>query len=226
MKLSGCAGYGAGARAAEERLLRPGTEVAPRKMWPTGMSELGIDLSGRIPPAVQAQPGRVVARLTDLGWGARLRAVLAPSDPDGPVPADLVDAVVKVLAAWDWAERPAAVVALPSRSRPELVASLASQIAAIGRLPHVGTLDYAAERPAGEPRPRDGVQHNSAQRLRAVWQELILPEPVAKAAAAAGGPVLLVDDRIESGWTMTVAAKLLRDAGVPAVLPLALASSG
>jgi ATP-dependent DNA helicase RecQ len=216
----------AGARAAQERLLRPGTEVAPRKMWPTGMSELGIDLSGRIPPAVQAQPGRVVARLTDLGWGARLRAVLAPSDPDGPVPADLVDAVVKVLAAWDWAERPAAVVALPSRSRPELVASLASQIAAIGRLPHVGTLDYAAERPAGEPGPRDGVQHNSAQRLRAVWQELILPEPVAKAAAAAGGPVLLVDDRIESGWTMTVAAKLLRDAGATAVLPLALASSG
>ena len=53
-----------------------------------------------------------------------------------------------------------------------------------------------------------------------------MPEPVAKAAAAAGGPVLLVDDRIETGWTMTVAAKLLRDAGVPAVLPLALSSSG
>jgi ATP-dependent DNA helicase RecQ len=35
--------------------------------------------------------------------------------------------------------------------------------------------------------------------------------------------VLLVDDRIETGWTMTVAARLLRQAGVPAVLPLALA---
>jgi ATP-dependent DNA helicase RecQ len=227
----------AGARAAGERLLRPGTVVGPRQMWPTGMRELGIDLSGRIPAAAQAGPGRVVARLTDLGWGARLRAVLAPGEPDGPVPADLVDAVVKVLAAWDWAERPAAVVALPSRSRPELVASLADRIAAIGRLPQAGALDYTGDRgPVSDDGQPDGAQHdnaqhngaqnNSAQRLRAVWQELTLPEPVAKAAVAAGGPVLLVDDRIETGWTMTVAAKLLRDAGVPAVLPLALASSG
>jgi ATP-dependent DNA helicase RecQ len=35
--------------------------------------------------------------------------------------------------------------------------------------------------------------------------------------------VLLVDDRIETGWTMTVATKLLREAGATAVLPLALA---
>jgi ATP-dependent DNA helicase RecQ len=216
----------AGTRAAGERLLRPGTVVGPRQMWPTGMRELGIDLSGRIPAAAQAGPGRVVARLTDLGWGARLRAVLAPDEPDGPVPADLVDAVVKVLAAWDWAERPAAVVALPSRSRPELVASLADRIAAIGRLPQAGALDYTGGRGAGPDDGQPGAQHNSAQRLRVVWQELALPEPVAKAAVAAGGPVLLVDDRIETGWTMTVAAKLLRDAGVPAVLPLALASSG
>ena len=41
--------------------------------------------------------------------------------------------------------------------------------------------------------------------------------------AAAGGPVLLIDDRMESGWTMTVAARLLRQAGAPAVLPLVLA---
>jgi ATP-dependent DNA helicase RecQ len=228
----------AGAQAAGERLLRPGTEVAPRQMWPTGMRELGIELSGRIPPAAQAQPGRVVARLTDLGWGPRLRALLAPPAADGPVPADLVEAVVKVLAAWDWAERPAAVVALPSRSRPELVASLAGQIAAIGRLPQAGALDYAARSGNGAGPGGTESQHNpdrqqspdrqrnSAQRLRAVWEELTLPEPVAKAAGAAGGPVLLVDDRIETGWTMTVAAKLLRDAGVVAVLPLALASSG
>ena len=32
-----------------------------------------------------------------------------------------------------------------------------------------------------------------------------------------------VDDRVDSGWTMTVAARLLREAGAPAVLPLALA---
>ena len=50
-----------------------------------------------------------------------------------------------------------------------------------------------------------------------------MPEPLGQAVAEAGGPVLLIDDRIESGWTMTVAARLLRQAGAPAVLPLALA---
>jgi ATP-dependent DNA helicase RecQ len=39
------------------------------------------------------------------------------------------------------------------------------------------------------------------------------------------GPVLVVDDRVDTGWTMTVAAKLLRDAGAPAVLPFALATT-
>ena len=46
------------------------------------------------------------------------------------------------------------------------------------------------------------------------------------APAGLGGPVLLVDDQVETGWTMTVAAKLLREAGAPAVLPLALAAGG
>jgi ATP-dependent DNA helicase RecQ len=51
----------------------------------------------------------------------------------------------------------------------------------------------------------------------------VVPEPVRVAVAGLGGPVLAVDDLVETGWTMTVAAKLLRDAGAPAVLPLALA---
>jgi ATP-dependent DNA helicase RecQ len=38
------------------------------------------------------------------------------------------------------------------------------------------------------------------------------------------GPVLVIDDRIDSGWTMTVAASLLRKAGAPGVLPLVLAA--
>jgi ATP-dependent DNA helicase RecQ len=56
-----------------------------------------------------------------------------------------------------------------------------------------------------------------------MWDAFTVPGPLAAAVASAGGPVLLIDDRIESGWTMTVAAKLLREAGAPAVLPLTLA---
>lgn len=40
------------------------------------------------------------------------------------------------------------------------------------------------------------------------------------------GPVLLVDDVVDSGWTLTVIAALLRQAGSGAVWPLALATSG
>jgi ATP-dependent DNA helicase RecQ len=50
-----------------------------------------------------------------------------------------------------------------------------------------------------------------------------VPGPLRAAAAGLGGPVLLVDDRVDTGWTMTLAAKLLREAGAAAVLPLALA---
>jgi ATP-dependent DNA helicase RecQ len=251
--------------AASDRLLRPGVEITPRRMWPTGMRELGIEVSGKIDPGLAAEPGRAVGRLTDLGWGPRLRALLtsddfaaaalspgnpsaeqpatgrpAPGNPsagrpsaeepatgrpalpsaDRPVPDDLVAAVVKVLAGWDWDRRPAGVVTLPSRTKPQLVESLGQRIAEIGRIPYVGGLRYAAGAP---PSRSAGRQHNSAQRLAAVWRELTLPEETADAAGRLGGPVLLVDDRLETGWTMTVAARLLRQAGIPAVLPLALA---
>jgi ATP-dependent DNA helicase RecQ len=37
------------------------------------------------------------------------------------------------------------------------------------------------------------------------------------------GPVLLVDDVVDSGWTMALVGRLLRQAGAPGVLPFALA---
>ena len=42
-------------------------------------------------------------------------------------------------------------------------------------------------------------------------------------AAAPKGPCLLVDDMVDSRWTFTVAAAVLRQAGCGAVFPLALA---
>ncbi|HEY2551854.1 MAG TPA: DEAD/DEAH box helicase, partial [Streptosporangiaceae bacterium] len=209
-----------GQAAARSRLLRPGVEITPRRMWPTGLLELGIDVAGKISAELSAEPGRAVGRLTDLGWGERLRTLLTdppPAPADGPVPDDLVEAVVQVLAGWDWTERPVGVLAMPSRSRPELISSLSKRIAQLGRLSALGSLEYAAEesRPAG--------RSNSAQRVRALWGQLTVPDPVRAAISELTGPVLLVDDRIDTGWTMTVAASLVREAGAPAVLPLALA---
>jgi ATP-dependent DNA helicase RecQ len=211
----------AGAQAARDRLARPGVSVEPRKMWPSGMKDLGIDASGKIPAARTAEPGRALGRLTDVGWGATLRALLAEGAADEPVTPALTDAVVKVLASWDWAQRPAYVVTMPSRTRPRLVGSLGQRIAAIGRLAYLGGLGYATADGPGLRR------HNSAQRLASLWRAIVVPDELRDAmkAAAMDAPVLLVDDQIDTGWTMTVAAALLRDAGAPAVLPLALATT-
>ncbi|HYS31945.1 MAG TPA: RecQ family zinc-binding domain-containing protein, partial [Streptosporangiaceae bacterium] len=201
---------------ARRRLQRPGVTITPRRMWPSGMRALGVAVAGRIAAEAAAEPGRSVGRLTDIGWGATLRRTLADSGPDAPVPDDLFDAVVQVLTGWDWAQRPAAVVTMPSRTRPAMIGDLGQRIAATGRLAYLGGLGYAGEGPPGR-------QHNSAQRLAALWHTLTVPDTVRAALAAPDGPVLLVDDRIDTGWTMTVAAKLLRECGAPAVLPFALA---
>jgi ATP-dependent DNA helicase RecQ len=196
--------------AAQAALGRPGVEIEPRRMWPTGLAALGLDLSGRIPPELQADSGRALGRLSDVGWGSRLREIFAGSD--GPVPDDVLRAVVQVLAGWGWEDRPTGIVALPSRGRPLLVGSLASRLAEVGRLPLLGTLE----------RVRDGASRggsNSAQRLLAVHGAFGVPAGV----TLDGGPILLVDDRVDTGWTITEATRLLREGGAGHVLPLALA---
>jgi ATP-dependent DNA helicase RecQ len=194
--------------AATDRLARPGVAVPPRKQWPSGMAELGVAASGRIPASELADEGRVIGRLSDIGWGTRLRQLV--SGDDVPVPPEVLEACVRVLAGWEWASRPVGVVGMGSRTRPHQLAHLAHRIAEIGRLPLLGTAV-----PEG---PRPAPSANSAQRLAAVWDGVTVPN-----LTGVGGPVLLVDDVVDSGWTATVVARLLRRAGAPAVLPFALA---
>ncbi|MCZ9336709.1 RecQ family zinc-binding domain-containing protein, partial [Streptomyces sp. TRM76130] len=84
--------------AATGELDRPGVEIEPRRMWPTGLAAVGMDLKGRIPAGQQAVTGRALGRLSDIGWGNRLRPILAAEAADGPVPDDVLKAVVTVLA--------------------------------------------------------------------------------------------------------------------------------
>ena len=205
------------ATAARERLLRPGVQVEPRRMWPTGLKALGLDVAGKIPATQTAEPGRAIGRLTDIGWGSMLRTLLAEGAPDEPVTEPVMAAAIKVLAAWDWAQRPAGVLTLPSRTRPRLITSFGQRLASVGRLPYLGALAYTGD--AG-PGPR---RHNSAQRLSSLWHVLEVPGDVRAALGGLDGPVLVIDDRIETGWTMTVAARLLREAGAHGALPLTLA---
>jgi ATP-dependent DNA helicase RecQ len=199
-------------------LSRPGVVVEPRRMWPTGLAAIGLDLSGKIATTEVAEAGRAIGRLSDIGWGPRLRALLDDATPDAPVPDDLVAAFVGVLKQWDWERRPTAVATVPSRRRPTLIASAGEQLAKIGRLEWLGAL--TSSRSVGQEASRT----NSAQRVRALHAAFGADTRQRGALADGVHVVLLLDDLIDSGWTMALAARRLRDAGAAAVLPLAFAT--
>ena len=103
-----------------------------------------------------------------------------------------------------------------SATRPTLTRDLADGLARVMQVPVVGTW---AIRDDSVP-PRAG-QSNSAQRVAAVRRRGGLDAEIPP-----GATVLLVDDQVATGWTLTVAATAIRAAGASAVLPLALASQG
>lgn len=190
------------------RLDRPGIDLLPRKQWPTGLSKLGVPLSGKISDGPEV--GRVLGRLSDLGWGQRLRTLL--DAPDGPAPDHIVDACIAVLREWNWTQRPGAVMALQSATHPALAADLAARLARIGRLTDLGVLHTRPDRP-----PVSAA--NSAHRVAALFDSWETPD-----LTGLDTPVLLVDIHTDTGWTLTLAARTLRHAGAPAVLPFALAT--
>jgi ATP-dependent DNA helicase RecQ len=173
--------------------------LEPRKLWPTGTAR-----KGRIAGLAE---GRAVAFADDPAWLEAI-AELAGADAD-PSP-ELRDGLVNVLRAWakDWPARPVAVVPMPSRAHPRRVAGMAAHVAEVGRLPLLDVL-----RVDGPPAPADIA---SAGRVIALLAGLSL----ADGAEVPNGPVLLVDDVLRTGWSVTVAAALLHDAGAAAVLPL------
>ena len=79
-------------------------------------------------------------------------------------PTTSCDAAVKVLASWDWATRPTAVLALDSERHPLLISSLARELAELGRLTDLGTLQYAPRAAAGDGRQL-GVSSCGAERF-------------------------------------------------------------
>jgi ATP-dependent DNA helicase RecQ len=180
--------------------------VEPRKLWPAGAAR-----GSRKGGIVGCSEGRALAFANDPGWADVLLPLFAA--PDGAAPQAVLDGVVEVLGRWrrTWEDRPVAVVPVPSTRHPQLVASVASHIASVGRLPLLEALAIIG------PLPDDDVP--SGAKVAALLSSIALRPEVTLLAA---GPVLLVADRWRSGWSVTVAAALLREAGASAVLPLVL----
>ncbi len=204
------------ANSVSQAMLRPGIEIEPRLQWPTGMDRLKIPAKGKISDG--AASGRALARFSDLGIGQRLRSLILAED--APVPDDIITLCIPVLRDWDWQDRPIAVAWVPSRRHPQLIGSTASALASLGRMADLGPLSLLNGGPTGNP------GGNSAYRLSGVWGHFGIPDAMSLWLANNPGPVLLVDDLVDSRWTLTVCAQLLRRAGATAVLPLALAYEG
>ena len=194
------------AAAAERFLLTRPLEINPKKMY------LDADTGGRkkIPTEEQIADGRALAMWSDAGWGQLVR--------DGKLTAGrfddrLVDALAGLVADWAPAPAPEWVTAVPSTRYPTLVPEFAEHLAARLGLPYRPLLERIVERPTQKE------QRNSAH------QQANVAGAFAVTGSIVDAPVLLVDDLVDSGWTMTEVGRLLRRAGTPFVHPVALSST-
>jgi ATP-dependent DNA helicase RecQ len=117
----------------------------------------------------------------------------------------------------EWGPKPAPqwVTAIPSLKHPEIVPNFAKRLADSIGLPFYQVLIKT------EDRPEQKTMANSSQQARNLDGSLALVD-----GPIPSGPVLLVDDIVNSRWTLTVAAWLLRKAGSGEVWPIALSQTG
>ena len=188
-------------RVEAARVFTRGRDVViePRKMWPSGV--------GRKGKIVGCEEGRAMAFADDPGWTTELRGLR-----DEPASSAVLDGLVAVLTRWrsGWSSRPVAVVAMPSPQFGRLNRSFADHIGTVGKLAVIDALGRSG--PTVSPDAPSGAKVNALT----VGLQLRPGVQVPK------GPLLLVDAQYRSGWSMTVAASLLREAGATAVLPLVL----
>ena len=184
-------------------LRRSSLPVEPRQRWPPG---------GMIDAEHRAQEGRVLCVWNDAGWG---RLVGRGKLQDGQFSNELVNACVELLSKWRPDPPPTWVAAIPSLRNPHLVPDFARRLAAALNLPFSRVLQKKGTR------PEQKTMENSDRQARNVIGSLAVDKN-----AILSGPVLLVDDVVDSRWTFTVAAWELRRRGCGPVWPIALADAG
>ncbi|WP_170369242.1 RecQ family ATP-dependent DNA helicase [Ruegeria arenilitoris] len=167
-------------------------------------------LGGNIPEHLRPETGRILSRWGDAGWGQ----IVAEDKHSGHFRDELVHAVVEMLGdRWQPAPTPKWVTCVPSLNNPTLVPDFAGRVADALGLPFNPVVKKVKE---NEPQKVQQNRFHQCRNLDGVFAiEGSVPE----------GPVLLVDDVVDSGWTLTIAAALLLNAGSGPVWPCALTSS-
>jgi ATP-dependent DNA helicase RecQ len=197
------------ARAAQF-LRRTHHPINARKQWPKDAFEV-YRFAGKIPEALRAETGRVLAIWGDTGWGDLVRA---GKYGDAGFDDLLVKAVVEMVREWNPQPRPAWVTCVPSLNRPALVQEFAKRVAQNLQLPFHPAVQKIRQTPPQK------VMQNSFQQAHNLDGAFAV-----SSTADFSRPVLLVDDMIDSGWTFAVCAALLRQAGSGPVFPVALAQT-
>ena len=190
---------------AVEFLRRTSIPIEPRKRWEWPNRR-------NIPVQQQAEPGRTLCYWGDAGWGNLVRS---GKYVDRRFADELVSASAQLIREWQPSPAPAWVACIPSRRHPNLVPDFAERLADALGLPCHRCLVKTADRPEQKSMANSAQQARNVAGAFGFSQDPVLP-----------GPVLLVDDMVDSRWTFTVAASLLRERGCAAVFPFALANTG
>ena len=181
----------------------------PNRQVATGAFPI-YDFRGNLRPELQASEGRILSRWGDAGWGQ----LVATDKHAGRFRGEFVEAMAEMInQRWQPDPAPEWVTCVPSINHPTLVPDFARRLAIQLRLPFVDAIHKIQN---NEPQKNQQNRFHQCQNLDGVF-EISGNIPVT--------PVLLVDDIIDSGWTMTVLAALLRQAGSGPVFPVALAST-
>jgi len=195
-------------REANIFLKRYHLPINPRKQWPNG----GLKHSnnhGKIAKSYQANSGKVLSFLGDAGLGD---LVNVGKNQQQYFSDELIDACVVMFKEWSPQPAPTWVTCVPSLRNPTLVPDFAK------RLAQALNLSFRVAIEKTDSRLEQNKFNNSFQQARNVDGSLA---PVRDQILS--GPVLLVDDVILSGWTLTISSWLLRKNGSGEVWPLALA---
>lgn len=196
-------------RRAELFLKEDHHPVVPRKQWPNGLSLLSHGFSGKIPEELRFSEGRALCLRGDPGWG---QLVAEGKYTTGRFSDELVKACVEMIRSWEPSPEPRWVACVPSLKRPGLVPDFARRLADALGIPFSSCIEKVLDN-----RPQKEME-NSFQQARNLDGAFKFTRERKRYA-----PCLLVDDIVDSRWTFTVTAALLRQNGVEAVHPLALA---
>ena len=192
-------------------LRRTSLPVEPRRQWPTGGLPR-FDLRGKIASDRQAELGKALCIWGDAGWGDLVRR---GKYHDGRFSDDLVRASAELVRSWNPQPAPTWVTCVPSRRHPDLVPDFARRLAATLNLQFEAVLEKT------DDRPEQKTMANSTYQARNIDGSVAL-----RTRNLPPGPVLLIDDMVDSGWTLTVCAWLLRSSGSGAVFPFVLSVAG